>query len=106
MIGAILLEYSWLPFTVQEHIDANRQFMLPVKAVWGGAYQPKAILAGYIRSLVLVRNQSHPLFRSHDYGLIRLVDQKVLSVIIPPVKLGLLNEMTTIDFIVSIMKMY
>lgn len=101
MLAINILElYPWLPFSAEELGEAYFQFIKTLKPAWFG-YVPKSIKHGkLVRRVVLIRNQVHPFFKSHDYGLLELLnDSELLQVIVSPRKLGLLNEEHTVQFI-------
>ena len=102
----LLSVYPWLPFTSDELVSAYLQFFLPVKSIWSGEYSPRPLIGRNVGSVVLVRDRNHPLFKSHDYGLLRLVDQELFSVVVPSRDLGMLSDKTTRDCIASIIKLF
>ena len=93
----LLEAYPWLPSSVSELAKAYEEFVKTLKPAWCG-YTPKSIEnVELIGRVVLIRNKEHPFFRSHDYGLLELLNR--LSVVVSPRKLGLLNEEDTVQFI-------
>ena len=106
LISAILDSYPWLPFSTQDLVNAYLQFYLPIKAAWSGSYKPIPLIRGAVGSVVLIRNRTHPFFESHDYGLLRLVDKEVLSVLVSKDRLGMLSDRRTMNYIASIIKLY
>lgn len=106
LASTILDTYPWLPFSRQELVNSYLQFYLPIKAAWSGSYKPKPLLKRAVSSVVLIRNRTHPFFESHDYGLLRLVDKEVLSVLVSKDRLGMLSDRCTVNYIASVIKLY
>ena len=96
----IIEAYPWLPFTGTELAEAYEEFIKTLKPAWFG-YSPKSIKnIELIGKVMLIRNKEHPFFRSHDFGLLELLNgSESLDVIVSPRKLGLLNEEQTVQFI-------
>ena len=103
----LLEAYPWLPFSASELAEAYEEFIKTLKPAWFD-YTPKSIEhMKLIGKVVLIRNKEHPFFRSHDYGLLKLLNcPKSLSVITSPRKLGLLNEEPTLEFISDSIREY
>lgn len=80
--AAVLEEFPWLPFTATELKQSYHSFLNCLRCVWY-RYRPRPT-AG-IESCVLIRDgRDHPLFLSHDYGLLGLVPPGSLSVLVSP----------------------
>ena len=93
----LLEAYPWLPFSTSELAEAYEEFVKTLRPAWFD-YTPKSIKnMEFIGNVVLIRNKEHLFFKSHDYGLLELLNR--LSVIVSPRKLGLLNEEDTVQFI-------
>ena len=104
----LLLEaYPWLPFSTSELAKAYGEFIKTLKPAWFD-YTPKSVKQmELVGNVVLIRNKEHPFFRSHNYGLLGLLNSsRSLHVIVSPRQLGLLNEETTIKFISDSIREY
>ena len=104
VISEILASYPWLPFTALQLHSAYVFFLNSVKCLW---YDYSPTPGAKIESCILIRSkEQHAFFKSHDYGLLQLVDSSNLSVLIPPTKLGLLSETDTMCYVSSVIKLY
>ena len=108
MTTAVYSKYHWLPFTPTELIQEYQQsFSLVQKGML--LYKPQPIKqdrAALVNNVLLFRNrQVLPLFKSHDYGLKKVVDPDSLSVIISPHDL-LLDDKDSVTFMSSVIRTY
>ena len=73
------------------------QFFLRLRCAWWN-YSPRPGAA--IGRCLLLRNDTHPLFVSHDFGLTSLLPAGAeVTVAVAPVRMGLISDPATFDFV-------
>ena len=90
-------ESCWVPFTHPELESVYMQFFLRLRCAWWN-YSPRPGAA--IGRCLLLRNDTHPLFVSHDFGLTSLLPAGAeVTVAVAPVRMGLMSDPATFDFV-------
>ena len=105
LAAAILTTYQWLLFSATDLMDAYLWFISYIRCCLDNySLQPCPTM----ENCLLIRNKEHPLFASHDYGLLQLVNSNSLSVVIAPreIDVGEMNANKTLDFVTSVIELY
>ena len=92
-------ESSWIPFTAAELERIYLGFFNRLRCAWRG-YTPRPGAA--ITHCLLLRNPTHPLFHSHDFGLGSLLPSGArLTVSVAPQTMGLMSDPATHEFVTT-----
>ena len=92
-------ESSWIPFTAAELESVYFSFFRRLRCAWRG-YTPRPGAA--INHALLIRNATHPLFASHDFGLASLLPSDAqLTVAVAPQQMGLMSDPRTLKFVTA-----
>ena len=98
---------AWVPFSTSELEGVYLGFLGRLRCAWRG-YRPRP--GADIGHCLLIRDHSHPLFHSRDYGLGSLLpaggSSSRLSVLTTPRKMGLLSDPVTFEFVKTAIKLY
>ncbi len=104
VLQALLSAFPWVPFTSEQLRESFTTYLRSLKFLWFN-YTPQP--GAKVKKCLLIHNQQHPFYQSHDYGLLGLLaPSSSLSVLIPPKRLGLLSEAETLDFVRSVVSLY
>ena len=101
VVAAILSskESSWIPFTAPQLEKIYLGFFTRLRCAWRG-YTPRPGPA--ISHCLLIRNPSHPLFHSHDFGLLPLLSPEARhTVAVAPHKMGMMSDPATLKFVTA-----
>ena len=99
IVRGILTDSCWIPFSADELAKVYLGFFLRLRCAWRG-YTPRPGAA--VGHALLIRDHTHPLFHSHDFGLGSLLPGGArLTVAVAPQKMGLMSDPATFEFVRS-----
>ena len=95
--------FEWMDFTAEDLTTLYMTFYSKIKCLWE---HTASVTADGIDACVLIRDESHPFFKSEDFGLSQLLNPAILEVATCDRSIGHLMQQATVDFVLETISKY